>query len=463
MTLDPAAGPFHARVYPARELRGEIDPPSSKNYTTRYLLVAALADGESLVRCPALDSEDSRALQRCLTALGARLERVEASDGVHLRVRGFGGRPGTPPPLPAAGGRPGLDVGNAGTVLRLLLGLGALLPEVTYVTPYPGSLGRRPNGDLLEALTALGVGVRSEGGRLPITLRGGEAVRRGGDGPPGPVGRRAVAVSGSTSSQYLSSLLFLAPLLEGGLEISVTGDLKSKPAVRQTLEVIRAAGIAVDAAPDLTRFVVPGPQRYRAGTYTVPGDYPGAAAVLAAAAIVPSDVTVRRLFRDSQGERAIVDVLAAMGADIEHDGERVRVRGGRPLKAIEFDGDLATDAVLAMVAAACFASGTSRFFNVANLRVKECDRITDYRGELLRAGADVDEGPAELIVRGRPDGIAGGAVVDSHLDHRVVMGLSIAALRARAPIVIRDAHHVGKSYPQFFAHMRALGARCERV
>lgn len=453
--VDPLRGPFGVRVHAAASLRGTIDPPSSKNYTTRFLLAAALGEGDSVVRRPALDSEDSRALQRCLAALGARLERIERDGGVDLRVRGVGGRPSVPPALAAAGGRPGLDVGNAGTVLRLLLGIGALLPEVTYVTPYPDSLGKRPNGDLLEALAAIGVRAESVGGRLPITLRGGDAVRGG--------SLRRVSVSGATSSQYLSSLLFLAPLLDGGMEIAVAGDLKSKPAVRQTLEVLHAAGISVDADPGLTRFVVAGPQPYQAGTFTVPGDYPGSAAILAAAAIVPSDVTVRRLFRDNQGERAIVDVLAAMGADVDHDGRSVRVRGGRPLRAVEFDGDRATDAVLAMAAAACFAAGTSRFYNVANLRVKECDRITDYRGELNRAGAAVDEGPAELIVHGRPGGIRGGVAVDSHVDHRVVMGLSIAALRSDQPIVIRDAHHVGKSYPRFFEHLRSLGARCDVV
>lgn len=443
---------MHLRVYPCTRLAGEIDPPSSKNYTTRYLLAAALAEGESLVRFPA-ESEDAAALKRCLRALGAELipdgpATPDNPQGVHLRVRGFGRRPKTPP-----GGV--LEVGNAGTVLRLLLGTGSLLPEVAFVTSYAESLGKRPNQDLLDALQQLGVEARSQEGRLPITLRGGAGRLRGGK----------VVVSGAKSSQYISSLLFLAPLTGADVEIQVVDDLKSKPLIGQTLEVLAAAGIRVQASDDLMRFFVPGGQSYQAREYTVPGDYPGSAALLAAAAVTESDVTVSRLFPDAQGERAIIEVLQQMGAELTYEPQaaRVHVRGGRTLRAVEFDGDKATDAVLAMTAAACFARGTSRFYNVENLRYKECDRISDYRRELLAAGCDVEETCSELIVHGRPRGVAGGAEIDSHYDHRVIMGLTIVGLRAERPLLIRDAHHVAKSYPDFFRHMRALGARLEEV
>jgi len=141
----------------------------------------------------------------------------------------------------------------------------------------------------------------------------------------------------------------------------------------------------------------------------------------------------------------------------------VRVQGNGRLKAGEFDGDAFTDGVLAMVAAAVFAEGTSRFYNVENLRYKECDRITDFLTELRKAGADVEERRDEIIVHGKPEGVAGGAVIDSHFDHRVIMALSIVGLRAKEPIVIRDAHHVAKSYPNFFEHLTSLGGRVERL
>ncbi len=427
------------RVYPAGRLEGVVNPPSSKNYTSRYMLAAALAEGESLIRHPA-ESEDAAALKRCLADLGA----VLIPDGEHLRVRGFGARPRNPGTL---------NPGNAGAVLRFLMAVcAATLGEITFVTDYAESLGRRPQGDLLDALAQLGARAESRDGKLPITLRTAGRLRGG-----------TVRVSGSVSSQYTSALLFAAPLIGEDVTIEVTGELKSRPAVRQTLQVLREAGIRVEASDDLRRFHVPGGQRYQPQEYTVPGDYPGAAALMAAAAVVPSDVTIPRLFRDEQGERQAVDVLAAMGADITHDGQQVRIRGGRPLRGGRFDGDPFTDAVLALAAAAVLAEGETVFYNVENLRYKECDRISDYRAELSKLGARVEEERDKLIIRGRPEGVEGGVTVESRIDHRVIMGLTIVSLRAREPVVIRDAHHVAKSYPAFFADLRSLGARVEEL
>ncbi|MDO3409343.1 3-phosphoshikimate 1-carboxyvinyltransferase [Saccharibacillus sp. CPCC 101409] len=419
------------------KLEGTIEALSSKNYTTRYLLAAALADGTSTVRFPA-HSEDSDAMRRCIAELGAELDENEE----RIVIKGFGRRP-----KPQAE----LNVGNAGAVLRFLLAVSALSEDVHFVNTYPDSLGKRPHDDLIDALTQMGARIDHNGGRLPITVKG-------------PVKGGRVTVSGEVSSQYLSALLFLTPLLGEDSEIVVTGDLKSKVVVGQTLEVLEQAGISVQAEPDYSRFRVPGGQAYRAGEYIVQGDYPGSAAILSAASVVPSDVTVRRLPELSrQGERAVVDVLRMMEAPLTHENDIVTVRGTGALKPVEFDGDAATDAVLAMVAAAVFAEGTSRFYNVENLRYKECDRITDYLNELRKAGADVEEKQAEIIVYGRPQGVAGGVTIDSHYDHRVIMALTIVGLRADAPITIKDAHHVAKSYPGFFDDMTALGANVEWV
>lgn len=425
-------------VTPTGKLQGEIQALSSKNYTTRYMLVAALAEGTSTIRFPAR-SEDSDAMRRCIRDLGAVIEE----DDEKMVIKGFGRSP-----YPAKT----LNVGNAGAVLRFLMSVAALLPEVTFVNAYPQSLGKRPHDDLIAALQSMGVEVEHQNGRLPITIRGGQP--RGGK----------IRVSGSVSSQYLSSLLFLAPLLEEDSEIEVLNDLKSKVVVGQTLEVLQQAGIVVEASDDLMHYRIPGRQRYKAQTYTVQGDYPGSAAILAAAAVTESDVKVHRLLENSkQGERAVVDVLRSMEVPLTHENGIVRVTGNGRLKAGEFDGDAFTDGVLAMVAAAVFAEGTSRFYNVENLRYKECDRITDFLTELRKAGANVEEKRDEIIVHGRPEGVEGGATIDAHYDHRVIMALSVVGLRAKQPIRIKDAHHVAKSYPNFFDHLASLGAQVEWV
>ncbi|RCX23020.1 3-phosphoshikimate 1-carboxyvinyltransferase [Fontibacillus phaseoli] len=425
-------------VRPTAELKGEIGALSSKNYTTRYLLVAALAEGTSTIYYPA-HSEDSDAMRRCIRDLGAVLEE----DDEKIVITGFGNHPRDVKEL---------DVGNAGAVLRFLMAIAALSPKVTFVNTYPESLGKRPHSDLIEALESMGVQIEHQDGRLPITISGGK-----------PKGGK-IKVSGEVSSQYLSALLFLTPLLEEDSEIEVLGDLKSKVVIGQTLEVLEQAGITIEAASDYMSFRVPGRQAYQAKNYTVQGDYPGSAAILAAAAVTKSDVKVHRLMeRSKQGERAIVDVLQMMDVPLSHEGGTVHVLGNGRLRPVEFDGDAATDAVLAMVAAAVFADGTSRFYNVENLRYKECDRITDYLNELKKAGAQVEERQSEIIVHGRPSGLEGGATINAHFDHRVIMALTVVGLRCREPLLIKDAHHVAKSYPQYFDHLSALGASVEWV
>ncbi|OBZ16749.1 3-phosphoshikimate 1-carboxyvinyltransferase [Bacillus sp. FJAT-26390] len=425
-------------VTPTPRLEGELQALSSKNYTTRYLLVAALAEGTSTIYYPA-HSEDSDAMRRCIRDLGATVEE----DDEKIVITGFGRHP---KPVDQ------LDVGNAGAVLRFLMAIAALCPDVTFINRYPDSLGKRPHSDLIESLTAMGVSIEHQDGKLPIRIQGGA-----------PKGGK-IQVSGNISSQFLSALLFLTPLLEENSEIEVLHDLKSKVVVGQTLEVLEQAGIVIHADEDYMRFRVPGNQSYAAKTYSVQGDYPGSAAILAAAAVTESDVIVHRLEEKSkQGERAVVDVLKMMEVPLTHEGGIVHVKGNGKLKAVEFDGDHATDAVLAMVAAAVFAEGTSRFYNVENLRYKECDRITDYLNELRKAGANVEERQAEIIVHGRPEGVEGGVEINAHYDHRVIMALTVVGLRAKQPIRIRDAHHVAKSYPIYFDHLKALGANVEWI
>jgi 3-phosphoshikimate 1-carboxyvinyltransferase len=427
-----------AIVKPAERLQGEINALSSKNYTTRYLLIGALAEGTSLIYYPA-HSDDSDAMRRCIRDLGAVVEE----DDEKITITGFGRHPLDIKEL---------NVGNAGAVLRFLMSTAAFCSEVTFVNTYPQSLGKRPHHDLINALEQMGIEVKHHEGKLPITILGGQP--RGGK----------ITVSGNVSSQFLSSLLFMCPLLDEDSEIEVLHDLKSKIIVRQTLEVLEMAGIQVEANEDLMSYRIKGKQKYTAQKYVVQGDYPGSAAILAAAAITHSDVKIFRLSEQSkQGERAVVDVLKAMGVNLTHKNGIVHVLGNQQLIAGDFDGDHFTDAVLAMVAAAVFAEGTSRFYNVENLRYKECDRITDFVRELRKAGADVEETQSEIIVHGMPEGVAGGVEIDAHFDHRVIMALTVVGLRSKKGLIIHDAHHIAKSYPQYFRHLIALGAQIELI
>ena len=390
------------------------------------------------------DNDDARALLAACRALGAVIQEEAGEEGKDrvLVVRGFGAKP-----------RPvkELDPGNGGLVLRLLLALGLLLPEVTYVNSYPDSLGKRPQDDLLSALRALGAEVADRNGRLTITVKGGR-----------PLARREITVSGKVSSQYATALLFVAPLL-GGLMIRISDGLSSPPPLATTLQVMAEAGVTLLADWERLVFTVPA-GRYRPGHYRVPGDYPAAAALLAAAAVLSSRVTLTNLAaNDRQGEKAALTHLEKMGAELRRTDRGVEIRGGQQLQAVDFYGADAIDAVLAMAAAATLAEGTSRFYGVGNLRWKESDRIGDFARELRKAGVDVKEGQDEFWITGNPGGYRGGVEIDAHQDHRLVMAFSILALCTREGLVINGAEHVKKSYPAFFTDLTSLGAVVEEL
>lgn len=442
------------------KLSGTIKAQPSKNYTARYLLAAALADGESTVYNVAT-SDDAQVMERAIAALGAEVTEISAAQepvwGRTLRIRGVAGKPRLAYDKP-------INVGNAGAVLRFLLGVGALLPAIEFVTDRADSLGKRPNADLLQALEQLGCETASRDGMLPITLRGGDRLHGG-----------VCEVSGAKSSQFVSSLLFLAPLLPEPVEIRVVNGLVSHAPVRQTIEVLNQFRIRMDVSEDLTRIRVK-PHAYEANADAfVNGDWPGSAAIMAAAASTTSQVIINGLFDDEQGERYSAGVLSEMGATIvynacehTHDVAVMSVPRQRSLRGVEFNGDLATDAVLALLGAACFAEGRSRFYNVANLRIKECDRISEPIAELRKIGVDVHEGrevgdsdPDAIIVNGRPDGYQGGMQVDGRRDHRVIMLLTIVGLGCNRGLTITGAEHIAKSYPAFFDHLKALGARID--
>jgi 3-phosphoshikimate 1-carboxyvinyltransferase len=428
-------------IAPSSRIHGAPEVPSSKYYTLRYVLAATLARGESRIVLPA-QSDDTDALFRGCRALGARLSWEDEQQRV-LCVQGVG-RPHRSAPVT-------INVGNAGAVLRLLLGLGALLSEVTFVTDYPQSLGKRPNRELLEALVSLGAtceGIGAEG-YLPITMRGGNL--RGGH----------VKIAGARSSQYLSSLLFLAPLLGETVEITVVDQLKSQPLVRATLEVLREAGIVVEQNQALDHFVIAAGQAYQPREYVIPGDYPSAAALLAACVVTNDPLSELSLARLRPGDEVGEVLLAAfrsMGADLHRDGNTLIVRGGNRLHGIELDGDRVIDCIPVLVAAACFAEGESRFYNVESLHYKESDRIDDLCAELQRAGCSVFPQRDAIIVQGSPQGIEGGAVVDGHGDHRLLMALAIVGLRSRLGLTLTGVEHIAKSYPHFFDELNHLGA-----
>jgi 3-phosphoshikimate 1-carboxyvinyltransferase len=168
---------------------------------------------------------------------------------------------------------------------------------------------------------------------------------------------------------------------------------------------------------------------------------------------------------DPMGEemQTLIGVFQALGTPVELLNDGAVQLDIAPLHGAIIDGDVVTDSVPALVAAACFAEGTTRFENVATLRLKESNRIDDLCAELRRAGCDLDAEPDAIVVHGRLDGIAGEATVNGHDDHRLIQALAVVALRSRVGLTITGADAIAKSYPTFFEDLTRLGAEIETV
>ncbi len=443
--LPKVSPPQSITITPSGPLSGSAALPGSKYHTLRAILVALLADGESTIEQPARSSDTDVLLRTC-AQLGAAVAARQQADGrVVLSIRGVGGRLRPNGPLT-------LDLGNAGAVLRLLLGICATSSEaITFTTPYPESLGRRPNADLLQALAQLGARLTSQGnsGTLPITLQGGKL--RGG----------RVRLSGQQSSQFVSALLYLGPLLEEGLELEITDTLASASFVDLTIQMLEQAGITIITKERYKHYVIPGNQSYQPLHYRIPGDIPSAAALLAAVAIARGEITLRGLPLEDRDGAALLAAFAQMGLEFTRsgrDGSDLTAWAAGPLRGLTLDGSPVIDSVPCLAAAACFASTPSRIFNVANLRLKESDRLYDLAAALGALGCQISPS-ADALSIAPTTSIAGGVTVDAHSDHRLAQALAVAGLGCQRPVTLQNAQHVAKSYPRFFDDLASLGAR----
>jgi 3-phosphoshikimate 1-carboxyvinyltransferase len=309
------------------------------------------------------------------------------------------------------------------------------------------SIRARPMGPLIEALSRLGAYARCKGprGRPPVVVGGG---LKGGD----------VEISGAISSQFVSALLLACPYAREDVELRVT-ELRSKPYVEMTLEVLDHAGAKIERSSDLTEFTIPGRQVLRASEFDVPGDFSSAAFLLGAAALAGSAVKVSNLdVRGVQGDKRIVGLLREFGADVKLRGKVVEVSSSG-LTGIEADCGDNPDLVPVLAVLGSIADGTTILTNIPHLRYKETDRLRALASELRKLGARVEELPGELRIRGVKQ--LRGAKLSSYGDHRMAMALSVAGLVAKGETVIEGAESIKVSYPNFVKDMRKLGANIE--
>jgi 3-phosphoshikimate 1-carboxyvinyltransferase len=414
---------------------GEVFAPPSKSYTHRAITIAALSD-DCVIHRP-LMSADTLASIRAAEALGANIETFE--DRIH--VKGVNGKPHVPNNI--------IDVANSGTTLRFMTAVSSLTTGVTVLTG-DSSIRNRPNQPLLDVLNKLGVEAYSTRGNgcAPLVVRGG-------------LKGAITTIDGSISSQFISALLIACPLTTQSTTLSIKGEMKSRPYVDVTLELIEKAGAEILVEEGTTiKFIIPANQKYNLQDYTVPGDFSSASYLLTAAAVTGSTVTVKNLFPSKQGDVEIIDVLERMGAKISWNKETgVAQITGNGLKGTVFDAGATPDLVPTIAVLAACAEGTTVIENAEHVRYKETDRLHAMALELTKMGISVREEPDQLIVTG---GTLRGAELHGWHDHRIIMALTIAGMVA-GDTVIDTAEAVDISFPNFFEVMKELGAAIELI
>jgi 3-phosphoshikimate 1-carboxyvinyltransferase len=434
------AGPLLIPPLPAPP-NGVFAVPGSKSITNRALVLAALAQGSSRLH-GVLHSDDTRHMRAALQALG-----VAITDEGPTTLRVDGGRERLRAPAEP------IFVGNSGTTVRFVAALCALV-DGTVTLIGDAAMARRPILELVDGMRQLGVDVTCDTGCPPLTIRGDGR----GDGRGGRLGGGLVRMRGDRSSQYFSALMMAATLADGDVAIEVEGELVSRPYIDITARMMADFGGDVSVSEPgqrpggNARFEVRRRASFVARDYVIEPDASSASYPFALAAASGGKLTVPGLGQGAlQGDYRFVDILADMGARVSRTATETTVEGTGRLRGVDVDMHHISDTVMTLAAIAPACSGPTTIRNVANIRIKETDRLTATVDELRRLGQIVAHGDDWLRVEPatlRP------ATVRSYADHR--MAMSFAVLGAvSAGISIEDPACVAKTYPDFWHDLAA--------
>lgn len=403
-------------------LCGSVTPPPSKSAAHRAIICAALAGGQSQIS-PFEPSDDMNATISAVTALGARVDRIENGilvDGGNT-FRNITSN---------------IDCSESGSTLRFLIPAAALSGKSITFTGH-GRLPQRPIGPYLDCLPFAGVHCETGGG-LPLRISG--RLKPG-----------KYVLPGNVSSQFVTGLLLALPLLDGDSTIELTTPLQSAGYVDMTLDVMRCFGVEISCRKG--SYFVKGGQHYTSCNYIVEGDWSQAAFFLTAGALGGRINCLGLDPSSKQGDRAVADILRRIGADIK-TGDTISASGGR-LCGCNIDASQIPDLVPALAVAAALSEGRTVISGAARLKIKESDRLRSIKAGLNSLGAHVDVTGDGLVIDGVPE-LCGGTA-DGCGDHRIVMALSVAAIRCKGAVTITGCESINKSYPKFFDHYNALG------
>lgn len=419
-------------------LSGEIAVPGSKSCTIRGVMFGMLAEGTTVIHNP-LPSKDGLAAVAAARAFGAEVVMDEKANT--WTITGLNGKPKVPENV--------IDTMNSGTTTSFVTGICALLTDGYAVLTGDEQIRRRPwrhETDALKELGATCIHTRPNCDCPPLVIQG-------------PLHGGVCHLPGF-NSQHISGLLGPCALLPKGesVDILVENPLEALY-IQLTVDWLKLFGVEVENSPDYKRYHVEGGQHFKACECLVASDWSGVAFPLVAAVCTPSELVISGVdFTDSQGDKAVVDILIQMGADIEKDleGHRLIVHGGKPLHGIEIDMNLIPDSLPALSVAAAYAQGDTHFTSLAHVRVKETDRVAVMQEVLCACGADVEITADSMTVHGGKP--LTGTQVSSHDDHRVAMAMAVCGLLADGEMKISDPECAAVSFPGFYESMNKIGA-----
>lgn len=405
-----------------QRVNATVTVPPSKSYSVRALLLGAMAEGTTTItNC--LDADDTRYALEAIRAMGFEVGG-SFKDGLRIGPR----RSMSANEVP-------ISVGNAGTAMRFLTGWLTFMPG-RFELSGEKRMHERPIGELVDVLLTIGgeIEYMEREGFPPIRIRG-KRMRGGFD----------VQISAETSSQFVSSLMLAGATLPDGITLRITS-VASAPYIDITADILRAFGADVARRGNDVSVRA---SRLTRESYRVEGDYSSASYWFAAAAATAGNIRVRGLVHPSaQGDAAFLDILATMGCDVIIDDEgEITVSRTEPLRGGRFDCNATPDIVPTLAAIAPLADSAVEIVNVANLRVKESDRLATVTSELRQLGVEVDERPDGLLIQ--PGWSSEDATIQTHNDHRIAMAFAVAGL-ARGGVSIADEQVVTKSYPRFW-------------
>ncbi|MCK5081506.1 MAG: 3-phosphoshikimate 1-carboxyvinyltransferase [Candidatus Omnitrophica bacterium] len=416
-------------------LKGKIRLPASKSYSIRAFMIAACG-GTSTIIDPS-NCDDAKAAVRVIKSLGAQVKEVRKGLMSYWTIVANKQRPQLSR----------ISVKESGTVLRFLLPLLALCGKNSLVIG-EGTLRGRPNLFLTKTLRAMGVNIKGQGKdeSIPIHLKGG--TLRGGN----------VTIDGSLSSQFVSALLIASPQLQQDTRLTLEGRrLVSTDYITMTCQILEQSGVKIGRR-GIRNYQIKGKQEFKGlKNFAVPSDYGLAAFLMAAAVLNNSEVTLNGNLRDDlvQADGHIFSFLDRMGANLYKTSKSIQVKGPFELAGGDFSLKDCPDLVPIMTVLALFARGRTRLYNIGHARVKESDRITDLRTELLKVGAKITEKKDELIIEPR-DEYKNDCLLDPHKDHRLAMAFAVLGLKIG--VRISDIECTNKSYPDFVRHFKMIRA-----